>query len=194
VERIASNDYIPTEADVLRANTKTTGVHETCFTMGMLRANVFDVGDQQFQLKKWIHQFENVDSIIYVVNLAEYDQVVLEDWSQNRMMASLAFFDSVVNSRWFMRTPVILFLNNVSLFKEKLLRSPLSIYFPDYSGGADVSRAAEYILSRFNQVQRTQLNFYAHLTEEDDTSNLRLVFAVLKEITNQNDLIKRGLL
>ena len=36
VLRIASSDYIPNEADVLRARTKTTGIYETRFTMGQL--------------------------------------------------------------------------------------------------------------------------------------------------------------
>jgi guanine nucleotide-binding protein G(i) subunit alpha len=34
--RISSPDYIPVEADVLRARTKTTGIYETRFTMGSL--------------------------------------------------------------------------------------------------------------------------------------------------------------
>ena len=36
VERITVPDYIPTEADVLRARTKTTGIYETRFQMGQL--------------------------------------------------------------------------------------------------------------------------------------------------------------
>lgn len=36
VQRIAQSDYIPTEADVLRARTKTTGIYETRFQMGQL--------------------------------------------------------------------------------------------------------------------------------------------------------------
>lgn len=36
VNRIAAPDYIPREADVLRARTKTTGIYETRFTMGQL--------------------------------------------------------------------------------------------------------------------------------------------------------------
>lgn len=34
--RISAPDYIPIEADVLRARTKTTGIYETRFTMGSL--------------------------------------------------------------------------------------------------------------------------------------------------------------
>jgi guanine nucleotide-binding protein subunit alpha len=35
-KRISASDYIPNEADVLRARTKTTGIYETRFTMGQL--------------------------------------------------------------------------------------------------------------------------------------------------------------
>jgi hypothetical protein len=82
------------------------------------------------------------------------------DKVQNRMMESLVLFDSVVNSRWFMRTSIILFLNKVDLFRQKLGRSPLSNYFPDYSGGNDINRASKYLLWRFNQVNRAHLNLY----------------------------------
>jgi hypothetical protein len=34
--RISAPEYIPVEADVLRARTKTTGIYETRFTMGSL--------------------------------------------------------------------------------------------------------------------------------------------------------------
>jgi len=110
------------------------------------------------------------------------------------MIESLVLFDSVVNSRWFMRTSIILFLNKVDLFKQKLGRSPLATYFPDYSGGNDVNRAAKYLLWRFNQVNRAHLNLYPHLTQATDTSNIRLVFAAVKETILQNALKDSGIL
>ncbi|KAM3084943.1 Guanine nucleotide-binding protein alpha-2 subunit [Clarireedia jacksonii] len=192
--RIAAADYIPVEADVLRARTKTTGIYETRFTMGSLSIHMFDVGGQRSERKKWIHCFENVTSIIFCVALSEYDQVLLEESNQNRMMESLVLFDSVVNSRWFMRTSIILFLNKVDLFKQKLTRSPLANYFPDYSGGNDLNRAAKYLLWRFNQVNRAHLNLYPHLTQATDTSNIRLVFAAVKETILQNALKDSGIL
>jgi len=127
------------------------------------------------------------------------------------MMESLVLFDSVVNSRWFMRTSIILFLNKVDLFKEKLGRSPLGNYFPDYSGGNDVNKAAKYLLWRFNQVNRAHLNLYpqfvmppviqvraadtpSSLTQATDTTNIRLVFAAVKETILQNALKDSGIL
>ena len=44
---------------------------------------------------------------------------VLTVW-QNRMVESLVLFDSVINSRWFLRTSIILFLNKIDVFKNKL--------------------------------------------------------------------------
>jgi hypothetical protein len=51
---------------------------------------------------------------------------------QNRMQEALTLFDSICNSRWFIKTSIILFLNKIDLFAEKLPRSPL-VRFVYYS-------------------------------------------------------------
>jgi guanine nucleotide-binding protein subunit alpha len=95
---------------------------------------MFDVGGQRSERKKWIHCFEAVTSIIFCVALSEYDQVLLEESKQNRMLESLILFESVINSRWFVRSSIILFLNKVDIFKTKISKVPLDRYFPDYTG------------------------------------------------------------
>ena len=146
--------------------------------MGSLGIHLFDVGLKRCEMKKWIHRFENVTSIIFVVNLACYDEVFFEE---NRIMESLMLFDSVVNSRWFMRTSIVLLFTNVFLFKQKLSWSPLENYFPDYSGGNDVNRATKYILGRFNQVNRAHLDLYPHFIEVTDKVEIQLLFAAIDE-------------
>lgn len=47
---------------------------------------MFDVGGQRSERKKWIHCFENVTSIIFCVALSEYDQVLLEESNQVRLV------------------------------------------------------------------------------------------------------------
>ena len=50
------------------------------------------------------------------------------------MQESLKLFDSICNNKWFGDTSIILFLNKKDLFEEKILRSPLTICFPEYAG------------------------------------------------------------
>jgi hypothetical protein len=45
---------------------------------------MYDVGGQRNERKKWIHCFDNVTAIIFVAALSEYDQVLFEDASTNR--------------------------------------------------------------------------------------------------------------
>jgi guanine nucleotide-binding protein subunit alpha len=194
VLRIGTPDYLPTESDVLRARLKTTGITETRFTMGQLQIHMFDVGGQRSERKKWIHCFESVTSIIFCTALSEYDQVLLEEKNQNRMEESLVLFESVINSRWFLRTSIILFLNKIDVFKSKLPKVKLEKYFPEYTGGADINKAAKYILWRFMQANRARLSVYPHLTQATDTSNIRLVFAAVKETILQNALKDSGIL
>lgn len=46
-----------------------------------------DVGGQRSERRKWIHCFENVTSIIFLVALSEYDQILFE--SENEVIRTL---------------------------------------------------------------------------------------------------------
>ncbi|KIM74715.1 hypothetical protein PILCRDRAFT_827917, partial [Piloderma croceum F 1598] len=186
--RIGEQDYVPTETDVLRARQKSTGITATRFNMGQLLIHMFDVGGQCSERKKWIHYFKSVTSIIFCTVLSEYDQVLLEESKTNRMAEFLVLFKSVINSRWFLRTSTILFITKIDVFKSKLLKVPLEKYFPEYTAGSDINKAAKYILWRFMQANRARLSVYSHLTQATDTINIRLVFAAVKETILQNTL------
>ncbi|KAG8916102.1 Guanine nucleotide-binding protein alpha-2 subunit, partial [Tulasnella sp. 417] len=160
VQRIAQKDYLPSEKDALMAKTKSAGITETRFDMGQLTIRVFDVGSQRSERKKWIHCFENVTAVIFCAALSSYDQVLLEDNKRNQMSESLILFESVINSRWFLRTSIILFLTKIDVFKAKLPKVPLEKFFPEYAGGPDVNKAAKYILWRFTQSNRARLSIY----------------------------------
>ncbi|ORZ19389.1 guanine nucleotide binding protein, alpha subunit [Absidia repens] len=194
IERIGQSDYTPTEQDVLHARLKTTGITEIKFQLGGLLIHMFDVGGQRSERKKWIHCFDSVASIIFCVALSEYDQVLLEESQQNRMLESLSLFESIINSRWFLHTSIMLFLNKVDIFKLKVARCPMQNYFPDYGGGKDPNKAAKYILWRFLQTNRAKLNIYPHLTQATDTYKIKFVFAAVQETLLQNALRDSGML
>ena len=42
---------------------------------------MFDVGGQRSERKKWIHVFDNVNVILFLVALSGYDQALVEDYT-----------------------------------------------------------------------------------------------------------------
>ena len=136
VSRVANPSYLPTNDDILHARVRTTGVSEAKFTVDNLIFRVVDVGGQRSERKKWVGCFENVDTIMFLIAISEYDQQLYEDSSVNRMDEAINLFHSICTSKWFSKTSIILFLNKTDLFKEKLTTSPMNKYFSDYTGMA----------------------------------------------------------
>lgn len=195
IDRISKDNYLPTDQDVLRSRVKTTGITETSFNIGDLVYRMFDVGGQRSERKKWIHCFENVTAIIFMVAISEYDQVLIEDESINRMQEALTLFDSICNSRWFGKTSTILFLNKTDIFKQKLLHSPLSDCFPDYQGGANEELARDYIMKRFTSINTSpDKQIYTHFTCATDTEQMEFVMSAVHDIILQSNLRNVGLI
>ncbi|KAF3931982.1 hypothetical protein ABW20_dc0102691 [Dactylellina cionopaga] len=195
IDRIAGPDYVPSDQDVLRSRVKTLGITETTFVIGDLTYRMFDVGGQRSERKKWIHCFENVTTILFLVAISEYDQLLFEDETVNRMQEALTLFDSICNSRWFIKTSIILFLNKIDRFRSKLPVSPMKNYFPDYEGGDDYAAACDYILNRFvslNQSETKQI--YTHFTCATDTTQIKFVMAAVNDIIIQENLRNCGLI
>ena len=134
IERIGEANYIPTNQDILRCRVRSTGIDEAEFEVTGLEFKMLDVGGQRSERRKWIHCFDCVTAVIFCASLSEYDQVLREDQSQNRMKESILLFDEICNSPWFRDTTFLLFLNKTDLFREKIVRVPLKVCFPDYSG------------------------------------------------------------
>ena len=86
IDRMSSHGYMPTDQDILRSRVKTTGITETTFKVGELTYKLFDVGGQRSERKKWIHCFENVTALVFLVSLSEYDQMLYEDESVVRFL------------------------------------------------------------------------------------------------------------
>ena len=53
--------------------------------MLLVDCRMVDVGGQRSERRKWIHCFENVTSIIFLVALSEYDQILFESDNEVRL-------------------------------------------------------------------------------------------------------------
>lgn len=64
--------------------------------------------------------FDNVGVVIFIASLSEYNEKLFEDSNINAMDEALDLFRSTINNEWFRDKPVILLLNKMDLFAEKL--------------------------------------------------------------------------
>lgn len=92
------------------------------------------MGGQRSERKKWIHCFSGVTAVLFCCAMSEYDLKLYEDETVNRMDESLKLFEEICNSKWFLETAVILFLNKSDIFREKITKTDLSVCFPNYKG------------------------------------------------------------
>ncbi|XP_072020573.1 guanine nucleotide-binding protein G(q) subunit alpha-like isoform X2 [Amphiura filiformis] len=190
LNRICDYNYLPTEQDVLRVRVPTTGIIEYPFDLDSIIFRMVDVGGQRSERRKWIHCFENVTSIMFLVALSEYDQVLVESDSENRMEESKALFRTIITYPWFQNSSVILFLNKKDLLEEKIMHSHLVDYFPEFDGPQqDAQAAREFILKMFVELNPdSDKIIYSHFTCDTDTENIRFVFAAVKDTILQLNL------
>ncbi|GMI51258.1 hypothetical protein TeGR_g5891, partial [Tetraparma gracilis] len=64
--------------------------------------------------------FDDVDAIIFVASLSEYDQSFGEDSRRNRMAEALELFSECCDNHYFEKTDIMLFLNKKDLFARKV--------------------------------------------------------------------------
>lgn len=134
VVRIASDDYVPSEADIIRLSQSAGGIKELRFDWDELGVHLFNINGfipDQFR-KRWFHQLENATALIYTVDVSTYDRPYLGQSTESQLLDDFAAFESYANSPKFAGASIILLLNNFTRFRAKLPHSPLETFFPDY--------------------------------------------------------------
>ena len=206
LDRISEESYEPNEQDVLRSRVRTTGIVQSDFAIKGVKFSMFDVGGQRNERRKWIHCFDNVHAVVFVAALSEFDQVLYEDESQNRMCEALDLFQQISNSKWFADTAMILFLNKNDLFEAKLAKltarnETMAQYctvekgFREaYTGSNDYQQCVDYWKAQFTaQPQDKAKSVYTHPTCATDTSNVKFVFGAVVSIILEENMKASGL-
>ncbi|CAG9538873.1 unnamed protein product [Cercopithifilaria johnstoni] len=188
IDRISLPDYKPTQKDILLSRIKTTGIVEVKFKIKNVNFRIFDVGGQRSERKKWIHCFEDVNAVIFIAAISQYDQVLFEDENTNSMIESIRLFESICNSRWFINTAIILFLNKKDLFAEKIKRVSIKIAFPEYDGPQTYDDSVLFIEKKFEAVNANlEKTIYTHQTCATDTNQVQIILdSVIDTIIQAN--------
>jgi len=201
VKTIAAESYLPSDQDVLRSRVRTTGIVSNEFIIDGNKFQMYDVGGQRNERKKWIHCFEGVTAVLFVAAISEYDQNLYEDETMNRVTEALILFDEICNSRWFKKTSLILFLNKCDIFAEKIQKVPLTVCFPEYSGAQTYEDCAKYMQLQFEKRNKSGdpskgdvKKIYTHITCATDRNNVHMVFNAVKDIIIRGSLEAAGLI
>ena len=144
-----------------------------------------DVGGQRSERRKWIQCFDDVRAVLFICALSGYDMTLFEDNKTNRFEESLNLFQAICNNKFFVKTSMILFLNKVDLFRDKILSSDrhLRLFFPQYTGpDRDLDTAGQFIRDEFlSRNLNTKKIIFPHFTTATDTENIKVVFKVVIE-------------
>ncbi|KCV70467.1 hypothetical protein H696_02808 [Fonticula alba] len=153
VQRVASPDFQPTERDIVMTRVVTTGITSTQINIPekQMAYTIVDVGGQRNERRKWIHCFDRVKAVLFVINLADYNNVLYEDTLVNRMTEAVQLFATTANNTLFENTPFFLVLNKRDLLEEVLPTRSIQTCeaFSDYTGDRnDVNGVIEFISAK----------------------------------------------
>jgi len=183
--RFAKAEFKPSQDDMIRARTKTTGIRELHMSINDTEFTVVDVGGQRSERRKWIHCFDSVTAIIYLAALDEYDMRLEEDNRTNRLEESLQLFGEVSGSQFFLGKSIswVLFLNKVDLLEKKINQKPMIDYFSDFPPlkAGDLKASIKYFQEKYESKFKGDSKLYCHATCAIDTQNCEKIFAVVRE-------------
>lgn len=100
-------------------------------------------------------------------------------------------WESIANSHWFRNSALILFLNKIDLFKQKVTYSPITKFgFSDFTGDCSSwQQTSTYFMKKFVALNRAPAReVYGHFTNATDTSLLKVTMVSIQDMIIQRNL------
>eukprot|EP01083_Nonionella_stella_P009998 28580_1 len=121
IDEIMSVDYAITVDDII-ADYSHTGFHELYWTIKDNGFKVIDIGSNPCNITSYIHLFDNVHVIVYMVSLADFCSNITTKNGvvMNRMSHSLQHFTDIVQTKKLQNCEWILFMSKEDIFRGKL--------------------------------------------------------------------------
>lgn len=102
-------------------------------------------------------------------------------------------WESIANSHWFKNSALILFMNKIDLFKQKIASSPITDSgFTDFQGDATSwQQTSKYFMDKFVALNRNpSRDVYGHFTNATDTDLLKVTMNSVQDMIIQKNLQK----
>ena len=149
----------PSNEDLLRSRLRTTGKNDFYFTLDNTKFQLIEVGGTRAERKKFFFLFPEMDCILFVGSMSDYDETLFEDLDENRLKETLRVWRNTVNHEAFKDTLIILLLNKFDIFQKKYLeqKKPIRPMFETRHVVPRVEDEGE--VSFFNNVKFTLVTY-----------------------------------
>ncbi|KAI8895735.1 guanine nucleotide binding protein, alpha subunit [Globomyces pollinis-pini] len=188
IDRIASKDSVLTAEDLLLLRVVTNGVIEITFVIDDANVHFYDVSGLKNHRHQWVPYFDDVNSIIFIINIASYDQKMIEDSTTNQMEDALKLFDDICNHSLLSKSQMVVFFNKTDLFQKKVNKIPIKNTFQDYEGkpGSN-SQGLEFFKKKFKDLNRTGRPIMVQFTCCTDCNSMKIIGdSIIKNVLEKN--------
>ncbi|CAL2045519.1 unnamed protein product [Caenorhabditis brenneri] len=149
LDRIVMPGFEPTNQDIVHIRIPTSGVSQADVVLKNIKLTICDCGGQRSERRKWYHFFDDNNAVLFVAAISEFDQKLIEDENTNRMEEAIRLFWTVFNGKFFNKSAVILFLNKIDIFREKMKSVKIKDSFPRYDGPNTVQDGVKFFRKQF---------------------------------------------
>ena len=158
--------YLPSDEDILKLRRSTSGAHSLDFTFDPKRFGVTgkgiagnqqnishwtltDVGGQIHERATWYEEFADLDGLVFVLSLPDFDQKSQDNRAANKLVEDgINLMLQVMRADNQQGVPVRVMLNKQDIFVKKIAASDkgISEVFPEYKGNPkNPDACAKYI-------------------------------------------------
>eukprot|EP01083_Nonionella_stella_P148645 470960_1 len=192
IDVVRTASYVPSFDDYLRFRQRSTGFYQNKIKININNLGLYtfaftDVGGQRSERRKWMHCVsEDVNAVLYVVAISDYDLSMFEDQTKNRLVDSIELFEDImIKVNFFRNKSVLLFFNKYDLFIEKIKKVPITVAFDDFPTDEmdphDAGDVVQFVANKFLNVfidAGIQLVTPLHVrrTTALDTDNIDKIF------------------
>eukprot|EP01083_Nonionella_stella_P170082 578042_1 len=164
VQEVSSANYLPEFDDYLRFRQRSIGVAQTKITCDDHNFEFMDMKGQRCARKKWIHFISDIDAILYVLPIADYDLVSGEDNVSNCLVEAInSFRDIMIKGKFFQDKLLMVLFNKFDVFKKKIMEVPITVALDDFPGcglnAKDASDVVRFVAVWFDLLLRNCIVF-----------------------------------
>ena len=154
-DKVLTPGYVPTDEDILKLRRSTSGAHSLDFKFdpkkfgkghdkgisGQKHKSSYwtltDVGGQIHERATWYEEFADLDGLVFVLSLPDFDQKSQDNRSANKLVEDgINLMLQVMRADNLLEVPVCVLLNKFDIFVKKIAASDegISAVFPEYKG------------------------------------------------------------